>query len=64
MEVHWNNSTKTLYAPKPKEWTYLDWFKQIIKAAKESGIELTIDPNTLFDNISEELKSQIIKVYE
>ncbi|MFM7895444.1 MAG: hypothetical protein ACKO8L_05815, partial [Flavobacterium sp.] len=26
-EVHWDNEKHFLYSPKPKDWTYLDWYK-------------------------------------
>ena len=30
-EVHWDNKDYFLYSPKPKDWSYLDWYKHIIK---------------------------------
>ena len=29
-EVHWDNEKMTLYSPKPRERSYLDWFLHII----------------------------------
>jgi hypothetical protein len=29
MEVHWDADRRCLYGPKPREWSYIDWFKQI-----------------------------------
>jgi hypothetical protein len=60
MEVHWDNEGKFLYSPKPKQWRYLDWYIQIIKAAKEQTCLLTITDNTEWVNIPEELKNDII----
>ena len=28
-EIHWDINGLFLYSPKPREWTYFDWFKQI-----------------------------------
>ncbi|MBC2704882.1 hypothetical protein [Desulfobacula sp.] len=51
-EVHWNEETKSLYSPKPCEWTYIDWIRQILGAVRaEYGIELVIDENTSWENI-------------
>ena len=33
MEVHWDADTRRLISPKPRQWTYVDWFRQIISAA-------------------------------
>jgi hypothetical protein len=59
MEVHWDEKHKCLYAPKPREWSRLDWFKQIISAAKEQGCKLQITDETAWVNIPSELKSEI-----
>jgi len=59
-EVGWDNKEKFLYSPKPREWTYLDWFRQIILVAKdEYGCQLTVTNETKWVNIPEELKTQI-----
>jgi hypothetical protein len=40
LEVHWDDKKECLYSPKPREWTYLDWYKQIISAVEsEYGYE-------------------------
>ena len=30
-EVQWDNNGQYLYSPKPREWTYVDWFRHIIE---------------------------------
>jgi hypothetical protein len=60
LEVHWDENHKYLYAPKPREWSRLDWFKQIISAAKFQGCILHICDKTAWVNISGELKTEII----
>ena len=62
-EVHWNNEKKTLYSPKPKDWTYLDWFKHIIKVASEECFcNLKITDKTNWINIPNDLKTEIINM--
>lgn len=61
-EVGWDNKEKVLYSPKPKDWTYFDWYRQIIMATKgEYGYQLTLTDQTQWTNISDELKEQICK---
>ena len=60
MEVHWNNEGKFLYSPKPKEWSYIEWYVQILKAVKEQSYILLITENTQWVNIKKELKNEII----
>ena len=60
-EVNWDEKRKFLYSPKPKEYTYVDWFKQIIMATKsEYGCQLVLTPMTTWTNISDELKNKIL----
>jgi hypothetical protein len=62
-EVHWENKEQFLYSPKPREWTYLDWFKHILSVTEtECNCKLVLTENTKWTNISEELKRQIIAV--
>jgi hypothetical protein len=62
-EVHWNNVSKTLYSPQPKDWTYLDWFNHIIKVAREECFcSLIITDQTVWINIPNDLKAEIIKM--
>lgn len=59
-EVHWDQAKSALYSPKPREWSYLDWYKHIIRIVKEEclcGLFLTKKTNWI--NIPPELKSQI-----
>jgi len=58
--ISWDNKERFLYSPKPIEWTYFDWFRQILLATKgEYGCELKVTSETKWTNISEELKNQI-----
>ena len=63
MEVHWDEDGKYLFSPKPREWSYLDWFKQIISAAKEQSCSLIITEDTIWVNIQNSLKAEIKNEY-
>jgi hypothetical protein len=59
-EINWDDKRKVLYSPKPKEWTYFDWYRQIIMATKgEYGCKLVLTDKTQWTNISDKLKEQI-----
>jgi len=60
MEVHWDNERKCLYSPKPRVWTYLDWFKQIKMAASNQQGALVTTESTRWSNIDDELKLKIL----
>ena len=63
MDVHWDEEGKHLFSPKPREWRYLDWFKQIISAAKEQSCTLVITEDTIWVNIQNSLKLEIQNEY-
>jgi len=56
VEVHWDPSGRFLYSPKPREWTYLDWFKHIISTVKD----LRLFSTTRWSNVPESLKTDIV----
>ena len=59
-EVGWDDKERFLYSPKPKEWTYFDWYRQIIMVTKdEYGCQLVLTDKTQWINIPDELKEQI-----
>jgi len=59
-EVHWDNKKHFLYSPKSKDWTYLDWYKHILKVTKyECNCELLLNEHTIFNNINNQLKTAI-----
>lgn len=61
-EVHWDNNGLFLFSPKPGEWTYFDWFKHITRVTEtECDCKLILTEQTLWTNISAELKQQIIE---
>ena len=60
MEVDWDQDKRHLYGAKPRQWKHIDWFVQILSAAKEQGCELNLANECVWVGISEELKGQII----
>lgn len=59
-EVHWDNKDFFLYSPEPKDWTYLDWYKHIIKVVQtECNCKLELTEKTIWININDELKNKI-----
>jgi hypothetical protein len=60
MVVHWDEARRCLYAPNRPEWTYVKWFTQIRKAAREQSVDLTLRPTTSWSNIDAQLRDGII----
>jgi hypothetical protein len=60
-EVHWDNEESFLYSPKPKDWTYIEWYRHIIHVVDvECSCKLIINKETIFTSIDEELKEAIL----
>ena len=59
MEVHWDAARSRLHSPKPREWTYLRWFQQIVAAAAEQSTDLRLAPSTAWTNVPEDLRAEI-----
>lgn len=57
VEVHWDASGKFLYSPKPREWTYFDWFRHIVSTAGD----LVLSPETKWTDIPAELRTEAEK---
>jgi len=60
VDVHWNKEKKHLYSPKPRKWNYVQWYEQIISAAKLQGVSLVLSEETEWKNIPEELMNEIM----
>ncbi len=61
VEVHWDNEKLFLYSPKPREWSYLDWYNHITSLVRiDYGIDLLLTANTTWINIPSTLKEEII----
>lgn len=61
-EVHWDAIGMFLYSPKPREWSYFNWYKHIVSVAlDEYRFKLKLAPGTNWINIPEELKTEIVE---
>ncbi len=54
VEVHWNSAGRFLFSPRPREWSYLHWFKHIIVVA--GGLALSHE--TKWTNVPDELRRE------
>lgn len=59
MEVRWDAERLRLYSPKPREWSYDAWFRQIRGAAREQGVELKLGQTTSWFGIDADLQQAI-----
>ncbi len=60
MEVNWDAPNRRLFGPKPREWRYVDWFKQIVAApADEYGTTLSLTADTIWSNVPSALRAEI-----
>lgn len=60
VEVNWSESNSCLYSPKPRSWTYLEWYIHILGAAKLQACELHLTDKTIWNNVSTQLKNEIL----
>lgn len=59
-EVHWENKMNSLYSPKPREWSYFEWYKHIVSLILiDCNCRLLIAESTEWLNIPEDLKAEI-----
>ena len=63
LEVHWDEKENYLYSPKPRKWSYLDWYNHMHDAAKIQSYKLLITQKTNWVNIPENLKQEILQAY-
>jgi hypothetical protein len=60
MGVGWEAANRTFVAPKPRELSYAQWFRQIVDAAAgECGVQLQITSRTTWTNVPEILRAEI-----
>lgn len=60
MEVSWDVEGKCLYSPKPRKWSYFEWYLRILQTAKQRGCELVVKEETEWANIPEALINEIV----
>jgi len=61
-EVHWANTGLFLYSPKPREWTYLDWYKHILNVVSDCNCKLILSDRTYFENVPDDLIQDILSI--
>lgn len=64
-EVHWSKEKKVLYSPKPRQWSYYNWFVHIIEVVRiDNYSELILTQETIWTNIPKDLKNEILGYFE
>ena len=65
MEVHWDASGKFLHSPVPRERSHLQWFKQIVGAARdEYGCQLLVTDQTAWEDVPDNTKEEILSTIQ
>ena len=59
-EVNWDDDLKAFKSHAPSEWSHSDCFHHIIKVAKNVSINLTLNNDTTWVNISNNIKKQML----
>ena len=59
-EIYWDNDLKAFKSPVPRSWSHSDWFHQIVSVAKKIGVNLTLNSQTSWVNIPNNVKEQIL----
>lgn len=59
VEVHWHADERFLYSPKPREWSYFDWYKHILSTVDPACSDLEITEKTKWNKIPLTLRDQI-----
>lgn len=61
-EVHWDNTSDFLFSPRPREWSYLDWYKHIVSLViVDYNCRLLITNETDWLSVPAELKENILE---
>ena len=59
MGVQWDAVANRLFYPKPTDGSYLRCYGQVVAAADEYGVRLTITPITTWSNVPDQLRTAI-----
>ena len=60
-EVHWDNRKNILYSPKPREWSYIDWYRYIVTTVNsECGCKLKLTSETIWISIPDTIKQELL----
>lgn len=58
--VHWNEKTQSFFTPKPKQFSYSEWYENIISSvSSEIGVKLETTHRTTYKNIPKTLKEKL-----
>ena len=61
LEVYWDEQGGFLHSPTPRHWSYLQWFQQIIDAARdEYGCSLFLTPRTRWSGVDSSVQDAIL----
>jgi len=59
--VKWNEKSQCFMSPVPREWSYLDWYANIVTSVQsEIGVNLKVTKKTEWLNVPKELKKEIL----
>ena len=62
LEVSWDDSTRSLHSPKPRDWDYVRWYQQLVTAAaQEYGCQLLLTDQTTWINVDPDTKAQLLE---
>lgn len=61
MEVHWDESRCSLYAPPPRTWSQARWLRQILDAAQAQGCELLITAGTDWIGVEPATEAELLR---
>jgi hypothetical protein len=64
MEVNWHGERRSLHSPRPREWSYSRWFRQILSSAREQGVSLYLSEDTKWRNIEPSVKAELLQAAE
>ena len=58
--IYWDSEYSSLHFIEKKEWSYLDWYKHILKVVKENcSLDLYASDETIWENIPTEIRIEI-----
>lgn len=58
--VSWNEPKQSFASPVPREWSYFQWFANIVSSAvSELGVRLVVTPSTQWVNVPNDLQNQL-----
>jgi hypothetical protein len=56
----WDSPTQSLAIPQPREWTYRDWFKHVVKIiGSEYGVHLKLGPQTQWTSVPSCVRDEV-----